>query len=61
MTYIPYNYERTMHLRMYVNNKVPSETTAILQQEWVNGDGLGKWVDVPMVLSNPVPIRDTKS
>ena len=61
MTYIPHNYERTMNLRMFVNNKVPSQTSALLQQEWVNGEGLGKWVDVPMVLSVPIPIKDFKS
>ncbi len=61
MTYIPDNYERTMNLRMFVNNKVPSNTTALLQQEWVNGEGLGKWVDIPMVMSNPIPIKDFKS
>lgn len=51
----------TVQFRWHVNNKIPSDTTSVLQQEWANNNGETRWIEVPVVFSNPIPLRDTKS
>jgi len=54
-------WEQTGDFRWYVDNRIPSDTTSVLQQKWVNSEGKVHWSDVPVVFSNPVPIKNFKS
>ena len=55
------NWSQTYNMRHYVNNDIPSATTSTLQQEWVSSEGITKWVDIPVVFSTPMPMKDSKS